>query len=475
MKIKSRYFLLALLIASQTACLGFGVVWATGWLWNAFRNEVYNHVVAEGRALAHELALKTAEMGLENIEPGSADWKRLQSLCEQAVIPHDGFALVMRRDNGAMVCHPNIEKDPGLLRLFPGRYPLISEHSTAPVITLIRESEDQGVRVVTGRVEFDGQLHIISAYSLPQLNAVLAVYQSDRAIDLFIASTIRPVMQIGYILTAFTVGATAIITLFLINRYEIGLTEANARLEDEVCERTQSLVRTRNAVIFGLARLSESRNRDTSKHLERIRSYVTILSSEMAKKHPEIDHHYVADLAIASSLHDIGKIGIPDAVLMKPGPLTSGERRAMQLHTVLGSECLAAIQRQLGEDDFLELTQQIAVAHHEHWDGNGYPYGVQGKKIPLAARIVALADVYDAMTSDRPYKQPVEHAEAYQWIVDQYATQFDPKVVEAFIVREKDFARINNRCAEATQVDHDASLESILQPNNADGQVLSLS
>ena len=443
MQIKSRFFLIAFLISSQAACLGFGVVWATGWLWTAFETVVHEHVAAKGQALAHELALKASEMQLDSVEPGTAGWQRLQTLCESGVIPHDGFVCLMRPDNGAMLCHPNLENDPGLLRLFPGRHLLLTEEGSAPITRLINEATLADSRLVTGKVMLDGSLHAFTGFRLGEVNALLAVYQSDVAIDLFIASTIEPVMQVGYVLTIFIVGATGFITVFLINRYEAGLVTVNLRLEKKVEKRTHSLLRTRNAVIFGLAKLAESRDRDTGEHLERIRSYVTILASELAKTHQEIDHHYVADLAIASSLHDIGKVGIPDAVLLKPGPLTQTERRAMELHTVLGSECLAAIQQQLDEDDFLELAQEIAAAHHEHWDGSGYPHGIQGKSIPLAARIVALADVYDALTTSRPYKGPVSHAETREWIATRYATHFDPAVVEAFVAREEDFLKVN--------------------------------
>lgn len=442
MRIKNRIFLLALLVASQAACLGFGVMWATGWLWRSFETVVYNYVIAEGKAVAQGLALRVADMQLEHPETGSADWERLQDICEQEPIPHNGFVCVMRLDNGAMMCHPNLQYDPGLLRLFPGRGLLINGQESAPIVDVFRFAEDAEPQVVTGKVELDGDVHVFTGYSLPKLNAVVAVYQSDMAIDLFIASTIRPVMQVGYVLTAFIVGATAIITLFLINRYETGLAEANARLEQQVQERTRSLVRTRDVVIFGLAKLAESRDRDTGDHLERIRSYVTILATELAKSNSDIDYRFVSDLAVASSLHDIGKVGIPDSVLLKPGPLTPAERHAMELHTMLGSECLAAIQKKLGEDDFLELAQQITACHHEHWDGSGYPHGLQGKQIPLAARIVALADVYDALTSTRPYKGPVGHNEAREWIVTRYAQQFDPAIVEAFIARETDFERV---------------------------------
>jgi putative two-component system response regulator len=175
-----------------------------------------------------------------------------------------------------------------------------------------------------------------------------------------------------------------------------------------------------------------------------MRTYVTILATELAKHHPEIDHHYVANLAIASALHDIGKMGVPDGVILKLGRLTPAERRAMQMHTVLGGECLASVARMFGDHDmFLDLGREVAESHHEQWDGSGYPQGLQGKQIPLSARIVALADVYDALTSHRAYRPAVSHAEAREWIVSNYGSQFDPEVVEAFVAREHDFAKIS--------------------------------
>ena len=114
------------------------------------------------------------------------------------------------------------------------------------------------------------------------------------------------------------------------------------------------------------------------------------------------------------------------------------------MHTVLGGECLASVERMFGDHDaFLDLGREIAMGHHEQWDGSGYPRGLQGKQIPLSARIVALADVYDALTSHRAYRPAVEHAEAREWIVSNYGSQFDPEVVEAFVARESDFAKIS--------------------------------
>jgi len=442
-QIKNRCFLLALLIAGQAACLGFGVAWATGWLWQAFEVVVHNYVSAQGKAEAHQIALEIEALGLNTAEPGTADWQKLQQICENTTIPHDGFVCLMRRDNGAMLCHPNLKSDPGLLRLFPGRGLLINNETSGPILKLVETIEADRPPVITGKVDLDGEVHAFTGFSLPHMNAILAVYQSDMAINSFIAATIQPVMQIGYILVAFVIGATAMLTGFLLNRYEAGLAAANARLESQVTQRTRSLVRTRNAVTFGLAKLAESRDKDTGKHLERIRSYVTVLATELARTNPEIERSFVADLAVASSLHDIGKVGIPDALLLKPARLNPNERKAMEMHTTLGSECLAAIRKQLEEDDFLEVAEQIAATHHEHWDGSGYPQGLQGKEIPLTGRIVALADVYDALTSQRPYKSAVSHEEARDWIVSRYGQQFDPSVVEAFVAREQDFFRIS--------------------------------
>lgn len=476
MHIKNRCFLLALLIASQAACLGFGVAWATGWLWDTFTVVVDGYVSAEGTAEAHQLALEVRDMKLTTVEPGTADWEKLQKLCESTIIPHEGFVCVMRRDNGAMLCHPNLKKDPGLLRLFPGRALLINDNNSGPILNLINDVETERLPILTGKVDLDGNVHVVTAFSLPHLNAVLAVYQSDMAIDTFVASTIRPVMQVGYILATFVVGATAMITGFLLNRYEAGLAAANAKLEAQVEQRTRSLIRTRNAVTFGLAKLAESRDKDTGKHLERIRSYVSVLATEIARINPEIERGFVADLAVASSLHDIGKVGIPDSVLLKPSRLTPTERKAIEMHTTLGSECLAAIRKQLEEDDFLEVAEQIAATHHEHWDGSGYPKGLQGKEIPLVGRIVALADVYDALTTKRPYKQAISHEEARDWIVSRYGQQFDPMVVEAFVAREKDFFRISagNQDVSAPDVEIELPVENEAVSDLTDSAILAL-
>jgi response regulator RpfG family c-di-GMP phosphodiesterase len=413
------------------------------WLHGVFDAFIERNVGAQDRLLAYELERQIDEASITSVEPGTLGWDRLQELCENTKAPNAGFVSVLRLDTGALACHAQLREDPSLLRSFPGRLPLVTSTGVKPLVEVAREASENDQPLVTGEIEIGGRLFAVTCLNLPKLNAVLAVHQDKASIARMSGELVNPLLQAGLVLTLSVVAATGLLTVFLVRRFETTLMAVNESLEREVDLRTDSLVRTRNAVVFGLAKLSESRDKDTAGHLERIRAYVTILSSEMAKSNSEIDHHYVANLAVASALHDVGKVGLPDAVLLKTDRLTPSERKAMQMHTELGGECLAAIGRQLGEDDFLELGQQIALAHHEQWDGSGYPRGLRGREIPLAARITALADVYDALTSHRPYRPALSHAEAREWIVTHYGTQFDPEVVEAFVAREQEFIRLS--------------------------------
>ena len=200
----------------------------------------------------------------------------------------------------------------------------------------------------------------------------------------------------------------------------------------EESDRKRIQVLARNTLIFGLAKLAEYRDTDTGAHLERISVYCALLAREMSQEHPFIDEEWIHTLSVASSMHDIGKVGIPDAVLQKPGRLTDDERGVIQRHPNLGHRVLAEILTRNGSDALLQMSAEIAACHHERWDGTGYPERLAGAEIPLPARIVAVADVYDAMTSVRVYKPALTHAEASQAICDGSGTQFDPSVVAAF-------------------------------------------
>jgi PAS domain S-box-containing protein len=214
------------------------------------------------------------------------------------------------------------------------------------------------------------------------------------------------------------------------------------QMEKQVLESKQLLDTSRQAAIFGLASLAECRDDTTGAHLLRIRAYTRILAMELALS-PDppaiITDHFIEDLCISSMLHDIGKIGIPDAILLKPGRLTTEEFTVIQQHCELGSNALASAERDSESLSFLRLGQEITRYHHERWDGSGYPNGLKGEEIPLAARIVSLVDVYDALTSKRPYKEAFSHEEACRVILSESGHLFDPVVVAAFLRREQDF------------------------------------
>jgi len=243
---------------------------------------------------------------------------------------------------------------------------------------------------------------------------------------------------IVWCVSLFVVMTGTALTMLIVRGYENRLEAVNASLEAKIEQRGNELVHSRDAVIFGMAKLAESRDDETGLHLERICRYVEVLAGHMAGC-GRIDGLDIKTLAATAALHDIGKVAIPDAILRKPGPLTDQERKVMQKHPHLGGDTLIELRRRWSEDAFLITASQIAFAHHERWDGTGYPFGLAGNNIPLAARIVAVADVYDAITSKRVYKPAMTHEQARRAIVEGSGTQFDPRVVEAFVAVEDRF------------------------------------
>lgn len=192
------------------------------------------------------------------------------------------------------------------------------------------------------------------------------------------------------------------------------------------------------AAFTKLAELAEQRDRETGEHLKRISNYARILAEELGKnpKYKDIiDREFIRKIFRSSTLHDIGKVGIPDAILQKPGKLDDKEYEKMREHTIIGGKILEGPK-------FLEMASQIAYYHQEKYDGSGYPYGLKGEEIPLPARIVALADVYDAMTSKRVYKEAFSHERTKKLLTICSGGHFDPDVVDAFLAREQDFIRI---------------------------------
>lgn len=222
---------------------------------------------------------------------------------------------------------------------------------------------------------------------------------------------------------------------------------SNEYLSEQVREKVREISKSQLAAIFAMSKLAESRDPETGEHLERMREYCKILSeqlSRMPKYRSIIDREFVDNIYAASPLHDIGKVGVDDRVLLKPGKLNAEEWEQMKLHPVIGAETLREVDRQHPGNSFIKTGIAIAEGHHEKWDGSGYPYGKAGEDIPLVARVLALGDVYDALTSKRCYKEAFSHEKSVSIILEGDGNHFDPDIVLAFRETEIEFQTVRD-------------------------------
>ena len=231
------------------------------------------------------------------------------------------------------------------------------------------------------------------------------------------------------------------------------LRDRSAYLAAEVNRRTRENEALQDVVVLAMASLGETRDNETGNHLRRTQHYVKVLAEQL-QSHPRFASALTADairlLFKSAPMHDIGKVGIPDAVLLKPGRLTPEEFEVMKTHTTLGYEAIHRAELSLGEDlPCLRLAKEIALSHQEKWDGSGYPQGLAGEAIPVSARLMAVADVYDALISERVYKRAFSADEARAVIVEGRGQHFDPDVVDAFLAVEPAFRAIAQRFSDA--------------------------
>jgi HD-GYP domain-containing protein (c-di-GMP phosphodiesterase class II) len=255
-------------------------------------------------------------------------------------------------------------------------------------------------------------------------------------------------LGLGVIVALAIQGGTLCVGL---RRLQLAAELRQAEAESRANAHREDLHRTQRAVMYGLAHLSESRDPATGEHLRRMKHLARALA-EALQTHPNyrtaVTPEFIKQFEISAMLHDIGKVGISDAILLKPGKLTQEERHEMQQHPLISSQCLRRIEEKLGAANFLEMAHEIALYHHERWDGLGYPFGRRGAAIPLSARIVAIADVYDALVSERVYKPAFPHEQCVAMIREGAGTQFDPELVKVFLSIERRFADISDRIRE---------------------------
>ncbi len=233
------------------------------------------------------------------------------------------------------------------------------------------------------------------------------------------------------------------------------LKDKNAFLKQEVDRRTREVQVIQDVTIMAMASLAETRDNETGNHIRRTQNYVRALARKL-KPHPRfravLDNETIDLLFKSAPLHDIGKVGIPDAILLKPGKLTPQEFEIMKSHAILGRNAIAGAERLLDTpSSFLRLAREIAHYHQEKWDGSGYPDGLAGDRIPVSARLMAVADVYDALISKRVYKPAFPHEKAVQIMREGRGTHFDPDICDAFLAIEQDFHAIAQRYADSDE------------------------
>ena len=244
-------------------------------------------------------------------------------------------------------------------------------------------------------------------------------------------------------------------------------------LEIEVEKRTREVSAIQDVTILAMASLAETRDSDTGNHIRRTQFYVKVLAAKL-RDHPRftttLTDRYITMLFKSAPLHDIGKVGIPDRILLKPGRFEPHEFEIMKTHTTLGRDAIEHAEQSLGmQVEFLSMAKEIALGHQEKWDGSGYPQGLSGDAIPLSARLMAIADVYDALISRRVYKEAMSHDKAVDVITEGRSRHFDPDMVDAFLALQSEFRTIAARYADSDQnmAEKKLQLDRFAGPENA--------
>lgn len=305
------------------------------------------------------------------------------------------------------------------------------------------------VDFIRALLEYQPEL-IISDYSLPQFDGMRAL-KLTRDYNRFLPFVVLTgSMNEDTAVTCMKAGANDYVIKEHITRLPFAVTESleqaslqtdKKKTEELFINKARELAVTQEATINSMAILAEFRDPETGAHIQRTKFYVKLLLEKLGSRMP-----YAPDrielIWHSAPLHDIGKVGIPDSILFKPGKLTREEVEIMKKHTLIGSDVIQRAEKILGEISFLNFAREITEYHHEKWDGTGYPHGLKGEAIPLCARVMALADVYDALVKKRVYKDPIPHAEAVKIIRSDAETHFDPFLVEIFEESHLEFDRI---------------------------------
>ena len=343
---------------------------------------------------------------------------------------------------------------------------LIVEDAESDAQLVVRLLNKAGYEIASTRVETAGQMRaalekqawdiVISDYNLPQFDghtALTILRETDLDIPFIVVSgvmgeeTAVDMMKAGahdYVMKG------NLLRLIPAVERELEQTEVRRkrkRADDLLILKAKELLINHEATISSMAILAEFRDPETGAHIQRTKLYVKLMVEKLVDAMPYSSEH-IELIWHSAPLHDIGKVAIPDSILLKQGELTAEEYDQMKKHTTYGCEVILRTESILGENSFLNFAREITKFHHEKWNGTGYPCGLRGEEIPLSARIMAVADVYDALVTKRPYKQPMSHENAIQIIIEDAGVHFDPRLVKIFVENHTGFKNIAEKYIE---------------------------
>ncbi len=427
-RILRRGLLVAVCVGASQA-----LVFAVGW-WFVYEEthqnvaESVEDVILQSNVAAAEAILRVLD-GIPNVDvPGSREWERTQKVIEGLELGGGGFACVLD-SRGNIACHPDLLAMPGLRDVNLSNEELFDLHGNV----VGRMSEVEPGETFKGIVEFvfDGR-HYLATRVDADTRSQLLVHQPVSGLSAASAHVTGPLLVRSATVGLLVVALTGCLALVLVRAHDRSMARWTRDLERLVEERSVDVVQSHRAVVMGIAKLAEYRDNETGLHVERMCAFSAMLAREYARQFGGLDDAWIDDLELAASLHDIGKVAIPDSILLKPGKLTDAEFEQMKVHAETGAEALCAVREELVETRLVDLGREICSGHHEKWNGRGYPRGLSGVDIPLSARLVSLADVFDALMSKRVYKDAMPFDKVVAIIREGAGQHFDPDVVACF-------------------------------------------
>ncbi|MEM1072365.1 MAG: HD domain-containing phosphohydrolase [Planctomycetota bacterium] len=404
-------------------------------------------IIDNNRRVAESLVSAIGDLPSE-FDAEDTAWQRAQKLVEAVEFGSGGFACILD-ESGAIACHPDLENDPSLREINLGDHLITPTESDETVA--ISDIGIDGVQVGVADFSVDGK-HYVATQMLTDSGTRLLVHQPVSGLSAASEQVTSGLLIQMAVAAAPVLILTIGIGVLFIRGHSRSLRRWNRDLENKVEDRTAQVRQSRKAIVTALATLADYRDNETGQHVLRISEYTVVLARHLQGQFDEIDEQWIERLRLASMLHDIGKVGVPDAVLRKPGKLTDNEFKVIKSHPSFGADTLIKVHHEVANDPLVQMSVEIALFHHEKWDGNGYPTGIAGEQIPLSARITAVADVFDALMSPRVYKPAMPIEKVRSIIAESSGTHFDPVIVEAFNAVESQLCAIRKRLEEPEQV-----------------------